>query len=519
MSTSTNSESDFKQRSGGMEKRLEFMGIDERASASIRTLAPLLGREVPRGLEKFYETLRATPEVSRFFAGDAQIGRAQRAQASHWTNILNGDFGDDYLRNVTKIGEVHAKIGLEPRWYIEGYSLIVEHLIRSAIEEHFAKPAKPAKQGFLRKDTHADTSSPADFAYALANVVKAAFLDMDIAISVYAEEAEKAKRAEAEAKAREQEQVTSCFGAALDAIAHKQLGFRITDDLPPAYHKLRDDFNGALGELASTIDGIDSSVETINAQLATISSSADGLASRSAEQVASLENTAAALEEITQTVRETSQRADEAGSLVSGTKTDAEKSGAVVRDAIEAMEKITTSSNEISKIITVINDIAFQTNLLALNAGVEAARAGEAGRGFAVVAQEVRNLAQRAADASREISSLISSSVEQIQSGVGLVDATGTALSTISGRVLEINEHIGSIVTATREQALTLDAINGSVTEIDRGNQHNANMANDTSEATVSLVEQVRHISALLEEFDTGRNTATAGPEPLRRAS
>src|SRR6202041_3534368 len=170
-----------------------------------------------------------------------------------------------------------------------------------------------------------------------------------------------------------------------------------------------------------------------------ITQASDDLSRRTEQQAASLEETAAALDQITATVRRTAEVANEARDLVSTSKTDAERSGEVVRQTVGAMDGIETSSKQITNIIGVIDEIAFQTNLLALNAGVEAARAGDAGRGFAVVATEVRALAQRSADAAKEIKALISASGSQVASGVQLVAETGKSLERIIAQVTEIN--------------------------------------------------------------------------------
>ncbi|WP_244654666.1 methyl-accepting chemotaxis protein, partial [Rhizobium wenxiniae] len=196
---------------------------------------------------------------------------------------------------------------------------------------------------------------------------------------------------------------------------------------------------------------------------AEIRSAADDLAKRTEQQAASVEETAAALEEITTTVKDAARRATEAGSLVTRTRQGAEKSGEVVRSAVKAMEEIERSSGEIGNIIGVIDDIAFQTNLLALNAGVEAARAGEAGKGFAVVAQEVRELAQRSANAAKEIKTLITASNHQVQNGVHLVGETGKALEMIVAEVQEINRHVAAIVESAQEQSSGLQQINTAV--------------------------------------------------------
>jgi len=492
-----------------IERRLEFMGLDQQGRAGIRSLKALIERELPHGLDKFYAQLRNSPEVKRFFSSDEHIARAKGAQVGHWANISDGNFNEDYVAKVRTIGTVHARIGLEPRWYIGGYAILVDHLIKSAVEEMFPKGGMFSKK----------TMKPADFAKALASLVKAVMLDMDLAISVYIDEAEIAKqKAQAEAIASEQKLVSDCFGKAMSAIVAKDVSYRITDDLPAAYHQLRDDFNHALDQLTSTISEIDSAASQIHAGSQEIRSAADALAKRTEQQAASIEETAAALEEITTTVKDSSRRAEEAGQLVSKARAGAEKSGQIVQRAVTAMGAIDSSSREISSIIGVIDEIAFQTNLLALNAGVEAARAGEAGKGFAVVAQEVRELAQRSAKAAKEIKELINTSGEQVKTGVSLVGETGEALAVIVDEVKEIDHHIGSIVEAAREQATALAEINMAVNAMDQGTQQNAAMVEESTAASHALVREIGRIAEMLSQFHIGKRSASSAPPRLAPA-
>lgn len=199
-------------------------------------------------------------------------------------------------------------------------------------------------------------------------------------------------------------------------------------------------------------------------------------------------------------------------------QSNAEKGGEVARQAVDAMDGIKTSSQEISKITSVIDDIAFQTNLLALNAGVEAARAGEAGRGFAVVATEVRALAQRSSDAAREIDTLISSSGEQVERGVTLVDNTGAALASIVKSVSEISKRVSTIAASAREQSGALAEINTAVNELDHVTQQNAAMFEETTAASHALTAEADALAGAVARFKldraAARPAAQATPAP-----
>jgi methyl-accepting chemotaxis protein len=271
-----------------------------------------------------------------------------------------------------------------------------------------------------------------------------------------------------------------------------------------AFAELQTNVNSTLGSLIQTIREVLNTSDSINGNIGELSHSTGDLSKRTEQQAAALEETSAALQEITAVVRTATQKAQEAAGMVNAAKDDASRAGQVVGQAIDAMGRIEQASREISQIINVIDEISFQTNLLALNAGVEAARAGEAGKGFAVVAQEVRELAQRAAGAAKDIKALITKSGNEVKSGVSLVQATGTALSEIETRVLAINSHIHAIAESAREQATGLAEINQAVNQIDQVTQQNAAMVEETSAATVKLSGEADRLVGLISRFELG---------------
>ena len=314
---------------------------------------------------------------------------------------------------------------------------------------------------------------------------------------------ERERVAQEEAIAAERQLVSRVFGQAMSSIAQKKLGYRITDELPPAYEELRNDFNDSVEELSAVVSRIGSASDQIRSGSGEIDAAASGLATSTEQQAATVEETAAAVEQTSSAVKLSSERATEVSNLVATTKDSAENSGKIVQKAIAAMGDIERSSLKITDIIGVIDEISFQTNLLALNAGVEAARAGDAGKGFAVVASEVRELAQRSTNAAKEIKQLIDSSGEAVKTGAELVNETGAALESIVSEVNEINEHISAIAASSREQSIGLQEINQSVGNVDQGTQKNAAMAEQTTAASKMLSDEAIRINDMLKEFDT----------------
>ncbi|MEH3038161.1 MAG: methyl-accepting chemotaxis protein [Sphingomonas adhaesiva] len=307
-----------------------------------------------------------------------------------------------------------------------------------------------------------------------------------------------------QAKAEQTHLVVASVGQALTRLAEGDLVTRIDADLGGPFARIKDDFNLAVATLQSTLSSVVQAASNINGGAGDIRQASDELSQRTEQQAASLEETAAAMDQITATVKSTAARADQANSAVSSATAEARRSGTIVRDAVGAMSGIERTSGEISEIISVIDGIAFQTNLLALNAGVEAARAGDAGKGFAVVASEVRALAQRSADAAKDVKARITASSEHVGEGVRLVGETGAALSRIIERIDEIDALVSEIATSADQQATGLQQVNTAVSEMDGVTQQNAAMVEQATAAARSLAADADTMASQIARFRIG---------------
>ncbi|MEH3037907.1 MAG: methyl-accepting chemotaxis protein [Sphingomonas adhaesiva] len=320
------------------------------------------------------------------------------------------------------------------------------------------------------------------------------------------------------AKEQQTRLIVDSVGSGLDSLARGDLTARIEVELVGPFAKLKADFNNAMSSVSTTLGAITDSARGIENGAVDIRQAGDDLSRRTEQQAASLEETAAAMHEITETVRETAANATRANTVVVEAHRDVEASGDVVRKAVDAMNGIERSSAEITEIIAVIDGIAFQTNLLALNAGVEAARAGDAGKGFAVVASEVRALAQRSADAAKDVKAKITASGEQVEVGVRLVAETGDALGRITGRIGEISRLVGDIASAADQQATGLSQVNTAVAEMDGVTQQNAAMVEETTAAARSLADETQAMTQEIAKFELGRTGgATRSPSPVHQ--
>lgn len=490
-----------------LNERLDFVGLSAAERGHLANVRPLVAKAVDGALDTFYKKAKAHPHTAKFFASEAHIAHAKERQASHWDVIASGRYDDSYVEAVSAIGRTHARLGLEPRWYIGGYAIILDGIMRAVIQEEM-------KGFFVEKKARVLSEH-------LSAVVKAAMVDMDYAISVYLQVlSDERARAEAEravAKA-EQDAALDALDACLKSLAGGDLTSEIRQELAANFAALRQNYNSSVASLDTAMRDIAGSVDQVRAEVGDISSAADNMARRTEQQAAALEETAAALEEITALSGQSAKRTKEVQQIIRESAAETQKNGQVVEEAVAAMGDIEESSQKMTQIIGAIDEIAFQTNLLALNAGVEAARAGEQGKGFAVVAQEVRELAQRSAAAAKEIKELIDRSSGDVQRGVNLVNRAGEALTGIGTRVKAIDEHIASIAQSAQEQASGIDEINASVRSMDQITQQNAALMEETNASAQSLVGISNTLASLVGRFRTRSAQNTHQERPRLRA-
>ena len=322
------------------------------------------------------------------------------------------------------------------------------------------------------------------------------------------------------AKEEQADIIVASIGTGLSQLAEGDLTARVEADLAGKFAPLKQNFNRAVEALQSTMAKVARATSGIHTGSSEIRQASDDLSRRTEQQAASLEETAAAMNQITTTVKHTAVDAGQANQQVAEARTDAEESGKIVRKAVEAMGGIERSSAEISEIISVIDGIAFQTNLLAVNAGVEAARAGDAGKGFAVVASEVRALAQRSAEAAKDVKDRITASSQQVEAGVEMVGETGKALERIIGRITGISELVEGIALGADQQSAGLSQVNTAVAEMDGVTQQNAAMVEQATAAARSLAGEADELARQVSQFKLdrdGRGSPAAASKPSKR--
>jgi methyl-accepting chemotaxis protein len=444
-----------------VQERLDFIELDDGTKGRLRQLGARLGPALEAGLERFYGILSAVPSLARMFKDRSVQDHARERQVQHWRHLFSAQFDADYAAAVRRVGATHARIGLEPRWYIGGYALLLESLVREL--------PKTNPRGLFGWRRRAEDDMAAD----VIALFKAAMIDLDLSISLYLEELQ----------------------ADRDRLSTE---------------------TALLDRIKGVIAGVQSSVAQFSLSTREISEASADLSSRTENQAQSLARSLVAIEELTRGVTSVSDRAARISAMMEETGKAAEEGNQLAERMSTAIQRIAKSSDQVGETISVIDDIAFQTNLLALNAGVEAARAGEAGRGFAVVASEVRELALRSANAAKEIKALIQDSKSHVSDGLGRVKETSGALTQIAQSVQQVKGLVAEMSQDARAQTSGITEISGSIAQFEQISQQNAAMSEETAAASVMLADEARSIQTLLQGFEDEQRGQT--PPPLRKA-
>jgi methyl-accepting chemotaxis protein len=503
-----------------LQNRLDFIGLDAETRERLAGAQAYAGNHLEPALERFYGKVATVPTVARFFDGKAQMDRAQSKQVEHWRAILTGKLDSEYLEASTRIGLRHAKIGLEPRWYIGGYGVIVETMVKGLVHDMMREAVTPKKSRFgrpARLDPETVLAQADTMALTLVAMLKSMLLDIDLGVSAYfAKLTEDARAADDAARARIEDAV-SAIASVLQDVAEGDLTSRVDEDLAPEFARIKHDTNAVVEQLTGIVGSLRQTSRSVKTATSEILSGANDLSDRTTRQAATIQQTSAAVDQLTATVAENASRAASASQRARHLAQEATEGGGVMSRATEAMTAIETSSSKISNIIKLIDDIAFQTNLLALNASVEAARAGEAGKGFAVVAVEVRRLAQSAAEASADVKALVEASAREVKQGASLVDDAAEKLADILAGAEESAALIDEIARASREQSAALAEIAVATRTMDEMTQHNAALVEQTNAALEQTEAQAGELDRIIEVFrvdtaEVASPPAAAGP-------
>ncbi|WP_395331374.1 methyl-accepting chemotaxis protein [Novosphingobium sp. BL-8H] len=476
--------------------RVNIAPLDEANYRHFPKLCAAMRKHARKALAKLYTRIEATPELSRLLPTSAVRERASNAQYEHWIKLFSNRFDGEARARSEKIGEIHARVGLTPDYYVSSYAMVLEEVITAMMTGRLITPLSSRAAG-----------------HAIATLVKASMQDMQIALNTYFVH-----------EALDRDRALGTMSDAMEQVAHGNLQAEL-GGLPPAFEKLAIDFHEMRRRIGALVLDITDSSESVKVSAQEISAAANDLAFRTESQAATIARVAEGIREVTGAIGTTADNAGQVNASVSEVAHHARHGGTVMESAVVAMDKIKTSSAEIASIIDVIEAIAFQTNLLALNAGVEAARAGEAGKGFAVVATEVRALAHRTTESANNIKNLITKSTQDVHEGVDLVAQTRAALEEIITRLADTTARAEDISRYSATQAETMRGLSGEIQQLDTNTQQNAAMVEQSNAAARALTEQAGAMSSTVGKFKFERRPGShehgytrSGEREVRRA-
>ncbi|OCW56218.1 methyl-accepting chemotaxis protein [Hoeflea olei] len=505
----------------GLRARLDLTAFDAEGCDRLRGIRPMIETEARAALAVFFERLQNTPEIASLFSSSRQIDRLQDLEVAHWSLLSDGRFDGLYVDRSVILGELRQRIGLDAGWSIGGHALVLERVIRRLVAE--------SRGGLF--GLFASRSEQQLLADRLVDVVKAALIDIDMQVSHrIGEQAKALTRKGDQALAEERDLVEATLGRALAQLAEGDLSVRVAPESIEPHREVADNFNRAVSRLEDLVAGTAARLTEAETLAARLGDDLERVRADIESRGVELSGEHDVLASVAGRIRVTAQTARAAETLIAEARQSAESGDRVVETAIGAMAGVEQSAEQIGKIISVIDEIAFQTNLLALNAGIEAARAGDAGRGFAVVATEVRALAQRSAGAANEIKQLVADAKSQVGRGVELVGQTRTAISGLVEQVGRISQSVAGVGAEAEAGAAELA---GSVSDLERtaglmasGCSQLAGTAEAQSDLRVIITElgeqirlyrQARHAGFQSVELTGRAAPADTGRAPLQR--
>ena len=496
-----------RREGGSLHGRLRFAGLDEPVAALVRDNRNLLLPHLKSALRDLFHRFQSFPEASRHFETEAQLERLHDLSRSHWEVLTDARFDALYAERVKVLADAERRMGLDPRWHIAGHAVILEHFLSGLIDEFWPKS--------LFRNAAARRRALADL---VTGVLRTALVDLEIAVSLRFNELRLSQQqALAAARASHGDDMRCLVSGLAARLAEKDLADHGQDGVPEDCADAFAALDAALAALRSSLAGAGERAGRAEGHAGRIALSSAAIADGASKSARESRAAMAGLREIEAKAGRSAEGARQAERAAATARQAALASGEVVSEAISAMSDIERSAERIGQIIGVIDDIAFQTNLLALNAGIEAARAGESGRGFAVVAQEVRALAQRSADAAREIKQLVTTTKSQVDGGVRTVARTQDAIGGIVAQVSAINEMIAAIVVDTEETAAGLgqaaqdvSSLGADLDSLEAGAAETRGMAADLHTVILELGETIR-------EFRLEKVRDRASPQPAAK--
>jgi methyl-accepting chemotaxis protein len=491
-----------RREGGGLSGRLLFAGLDAEQNALIRDNRNRLLPHVRTALRDLFQRFQTHADAARNFTSEAQYERLHDLTQSHWDVLTDARFDSLYAERVKVLSDSESRIGLDPRWRVSSHAVVLEHLVAGIVEDAWPR----SLFGGAGRRQHEVTGL-------LRALVRAVMVDLEIGISLRFNEARLGhQQALAAGNAARTDEARAVLEQLAERMRRKDFSPSDDQDVPDAYRDIVGGLNEALQDIARALRASEENAGRIDAAGSRIALSADAIAIRQERSAEALSTIASDMHELSGHVTTTASTAAAAEAASGKARLAAISSGEIVSEAIDAMAKIEQSAEKIGQIIGAIDEIAFQTNLLALNAGIEAARAGESGRGFAVVAQEVRALAQRSAEAAREIKDLVTVTKSQVDGGVAMVNRTQTAIGEIVTQVAAVNDTIGGLARVAGETATSMAAASEAASVITGEMARERHVVGDIRAGTGDLKTVIVELGNTIRAFRLERFERPAAP-------
>jgi methyl-accepting chemotaxis protein len=500
------SDQDRGAQAGSLRDRLRFAGLDAEQCEMVRRYRPALQEHLTSGLRDLFQRFQSFPDAARNFESERQVERLHDLQTSHWDVLTDARFDSLYAERVKVLSDSESKMGLDPRWHVAGHGVVLEHVIGGLATELAGSSLLPSAK--RRKREIADL---------MTALIRLVMVDVEIAVSLRFNALRATQQRQlADQRSTDKAEVSRLFSDVIEGLAARDLTARAALEQDGPHNDVAEALNAALEALQSEFGTISERTAKAEASVQLLGQSSRSLSGNASGHAEQLRASAMALSELSASVHQGAVGSRAAENAAASTRVAAEASGEVVGRAISAMADIEQSAERIGQIIGTIDEIAFQTNLLALNAGIEAARAGDSGRGFAVVAQEVRALAQRSADAAREIKMLVTTTKSQVNAGVQMVGRTQDSIGSIVRQVTDINEAIATVASQASENASTLDAVTSDVKGLGARVAESAGAALHSAEGADDLHTVIVELGRTVREFRIARNRAETDRRPAR---
>ncbi|WP_072371038.1 globin-coupled sensor protein [Rhizobium tibeticum] len=493
-------------QAGSLRDRLRFAGLDAEHCDLVRRHRVDLQQHLAAGLRDLFQRFQSFPDAARNFESERQVERLHDLQASHWDVLTDARFDSLYAERVKVLSDSESKMGLDPRWHVAGHGVVLEHVIGGLATELAGRSFLPSSRRRAK-----------EISDLMSAIIRLVMVDVEIAVSLRFNALRAAQqRALADQRNNDKADIAHVFADVINGLAARDLTVRAAVEEGGAHRDIAQALNGALDVVQSEFQAIAEKTAAAGTSVQTLGDASKQFSGNASIHAQQLLSAAAALADLSESVRHGAAGSRAAEQAAASTRAAAEESGQVVGRAIAAMADIEQSAERIGQIIGAIDEIAFQTNLLALNAGIEAARAGDSGRGFAVVAQEVRALAQRSADAAREIKTLVSATKSQVDAGVQMVGRTQDSIGSIVRQVSEINTAIAAVATKASQHAANLDVVTADVKGLVGQMTDNAACASRSAEGADDLHAVIVELGQTIREFRVARqNAEPARPAPL----